>query len=136
MDLIFPNQGLVWQLQGILSQTVVYHLYTNSLVNPTLANVITDLTEAAWTGYAAVSQTWSNFTLNGLAGDSGYAIAAPISFSNISGGNVQAYGYYVTDTGYTMLIAIAAFDGAPITIANGGTYAVLPSWGDFSELSS
>jgi hypothetical protein len=135
MDLLFPDDGLIYQLKSILSSTVNYHLFTNNVV-PTLSTVLSGLTEAAWSGYAPIGQNWSDFTMNGVAGHNGYGIAPPITFSNSSGSPVTAYGYYVTDTTNTILLAIALFDSAPITIAAGGTWNVVPIWGDFSGLSS
>lgn len=129
MTLLFPDDGLVMQLERILTASVKYHLFTNNIV-PDTDTVIGDLTEAAWTGYAAVTQGVADFTVKGVASHQGYAIAPAIEFDNSSGGDVDAYGYYVTDTGVTKLLAIALFDSAPVTIPDGGTQAVIPVWGD------
>jgi hypothetical protein len=135
MDLLFPDDGLVYQLQRILDTTVKYRLFTNN-VTPTLASVVATLTEAAWAGYAAVNQDITNFTIQGVSGHNGYALAAPIAFSNTSGAPVTTYGYFVTDNGGTKLLAVARFDSAPITIPDGQSFNVVPVWGDFSGLSS
>lgn len=137
MDLLFPDQGLVYQLEQILTAGVKYRLFTNN-VTPTLSTVLSGLTEAAFSGYAAVSQSWSNFTTNGVSGHNGFAIAAPINFTNSSGSPVSVYGYYVTDpaSSPTMLLAVALFDSGPLVIAAGGQATVVPTWGDFSQLSS
>jgi hypothetical protein len=135
MDVIFPDNGLVFQLEQILTATVKYRLFTNN-ITPSLSDVVSTYTEAAWTGYAAVSQTWTNFTLNGVSGHNGFAIAAPITFSNSSGATVTPYGYFVTDSTGTILLAAARFDNPPVSILNGGSALVVPSWGDLSQLSS
>lgn len=136
MDLLFPDAGLVFQLEQILNATVKYRLFTNN-VTPTLADTVATYTEAAWAGYGGpISQTFSNFTLNGVTGHNGYALAPPISFGNSSGSSQAAYGYYVTDTGGTILLAAARFDSPPVTVPNGGALVVVPTWGDFSQLSS
>lgn len=137
MNLLFPDVGLVEQLNRILTGSVHYHLYTAN-VTPTLATVLTDLnaSEAAWAGYAVATRTWSDFATNGVAAHNGYAIGTPISFLNTSGATVNPYGYYVTNTGDTILLACARFDGAPSPIVNGGSLLVVPTWGDFSQLSS
>jgi hypothetical protein len=135
MDLLFPDAGLVAQLSKILSPGVIYKLFTNNFV-PTLSSTLGSFTEASWTGYAAVAQNFSNFTINGVAAHSGYAIAPPISFLNSTGAPVQAYGYYVTDAAGTTLLACALFDSPPATIAPAGSLSVVPTWGDFSQLSS
>jgi hypothetical protein len=135
MDLLFPDEGLVYQLSKTLATAVKYHLYTNALV-PTLSTVLANLTEATWAGYVSVAQDWTAFTIQGVSAHNGYAIAPPINFTNTSGAPVSAYGYYVTDSGATKLLAVAAFDSPPITIANLGNYSVTPTWGNFSALSS
>ena len=135
MDLIFPNDGLVQQLHWILTTGVHYHLYTNNVI-PGLSDTTATYTEAIWTGYAAVFQDWSNFTLNGVSANSGYAIAPPISFTNSSGSSQNTYGYYVTDVANGILLAAARFDSPPITILDGQGVAVVPTWGDLSQLSS
>lgn len=135
MDLIFPDDGLVEQLKRILNGTVKYHLFTNN-VTPTLADTVATYTEASWTGYAAVSKTFTDYTINGVSGHNGFAIASPIAFSNTSGSSQNAYGYYVTDSGGTILLAAARFDSAPVSIPNGGSTSVVPVWGDYSQLSS
>lgn len=133
--LAFPDPGLVWQLEQILTATVKYRLFTNNYT-PTLSDVVGDYTEAAWTSYAAITQAWADFTINGVSGHNGFALAPPISFSNGSGSPVSAYGYFVTDSTGAILLAAARFDSAPVTIAAGGTALVVPTWGDFSQLSS
>lgn len=135
MDLLFPNDGLVEQLTRILNGTVKYHLFTNNVM-PTLADTVSTYTEAAWTGYAAVSKTFSDFTINGVSGNLGFAIASPIAFSNSSGSSQAAYGYYVTDSAGAILLAAARFDSAPVSIPNGGSTSVVPVWGDYSQLSA
>lgn len=135
MDLIFPDAGLVEQLTRILNGTVKYRLFTNN-VTPSLGDTVSTYTEAAWSGYAAHSLTFSDYAINGVSGHNGFAIGSPISFSNSSGGAVNAYGYYVTDSGGTILLAVARFDSAPVSIPSGGNTSVVPVWGDFSQLAS
>lgn len=135
MDLLFPDQGLVYQLGQILQTNVSYRLFVNNIV-PNLSTLLANLTEAAWSGYAAVPQNWTDFTIFGVAAHNGFGLAPPISFSNTSGATVTAYGYFVTDPGNTLLLAVALFDGAPVSIPTGTSYNVVPTWGDFSGLSS
>jgi len=135
MDLIFPDNGLVFQLEQILNATVKYRLFTNN-ITPSLSDTVSTYTEAVFSGYAPVSQTFSNFTLNGVTGHNGYALAAPINFTNSSGSSVNVYGYFVTDTTGTILLAAARFDSAPVAIPGGGSTQVVPTWGDFSQLTS
>ena len=135
MDLLFPDAGLVYQLQQILTPRVHYHLFVNTYV-PTLYSTVADLTEASFSGYTPAVVHVADFTITGVAGHNGYAIAPPVTFLNSSGGAELVYGYYVTDQTDTILLAIALFDGAPISISSGGNQTVLPTWGDFSQLAS
>jgi hypothetical protein len=137
MDLLFPDQGLPYQLQQILTPGVKYRLFANDVM-PTLDTVLADLTEAAWPGYGGpILRNWANYTSNGVSGHNGFAIAPAITFGNTSGVPQSAYGYYVTDPAGspTKLLAVARFDSAPVVIPNGGTTIVIPTWGDFSQLS-
>jgi hypothetical protein len=136
MDLLFPDQGLVYQINKILSAGVNYHLFANSIV-PTLSTTLAGLTEAAWAGYGGpIAQTWADFVINGVSSHSGFAIAAPISFGNTSGVSQNAYGYYITDSANSLLVGVALFDSPPIVIPSGGTCVVVPVYGDFSQLSA
>lgn len=130
MNQIYPDAGLVQLNLRSLAATVRYRLFTN---NATIdrSTVLAGLTEAAWTGYINVPLTDVDFTLNGVVSHVGYSIALPVNFANSSGSTQTAYGYYVTDTTNTYLLAVAKFD-SPRTILDGTSLQVTPSWGDFS----
>lgn len=139
MNQLYPDSSCQSFLTQLLASFVHFniHLYTAMSGHgppPTLDAVIGDFTEAAWTGYAAVAVAPGVFTISS-SGHLTTALANPITFSNTSGGPVTALGYYVTDDAGNLL-ACAQFDGAPITIPNGGTYPVVPIFGDFSQYSS
>jgi len=127
----YPDEGLPEQLERILSPGVKLHLYSNNVTVTSLV-VLADLIEGSWTGYAAISVALSDFTTIGVNAHHGYAIAGPVSFHNSSGSAVTAYGYYFTDTGDTVLLAMAQFDSPPVSIPAGGDLQVVPRWGDFS----
>jgi len=129
---VYPNEGLVMQLLLIATGQLRFHLFTND-VDPDRDTVLTDLTEAAWGGYAVHDLDETDFTLNGVAGDTGFIVAALIAFANTSGGTVSAYGFYVTDVAETTLLAVTRFDSAPVSKLNGQSYLVTPAWGDYSE---
>lgn len=136
MDLLFPDQGLLAQLESILNATVNYHLY-QSTIGVGLDTTLADLTECAWAGYGGpIPLTYADFTVRGVTAHQGFATGAPISFGNTSGATQAAAGYYVTDVGNTVLLAFAAFDGGPVNIPDGTTLLVVPVWGDFSQLDS
>jgi hypothetical protein len=131
MQQIYPDEGLEEQLRRIVADGVTFHLYTNS-VSLSRDTELTDLTEAAWSGYAPVVLGESDFASTGVVGHVGFAMAPPIAFLNSSGSPVDAYGYFVTNDDDDLLLAIAAFDGGPIEKEDGESFVVTPVWGDFS----
>ena len=135
MDLIYVDAGLLTQLSAVLSTDKKYHLFTNNAM-PGPATVLADLTEASFPGYASVTVTSGGWTSSGVSGHVGYKIAPAITFTNSSGSSVSVYGFFVTDSTGTILLAAARFDAAPIVIPNGGTQQVIPSWGAFSKFTS
>lgn len=135
MNQIYPDQGLADWLDELLANDLVYHLYTND-VTPSRATVLTDLTEAAWGGYATVTRTSADWPLRGVLGHVAFGQGLPCEFLNSTAGTITAYGYYVTDSGATILKAVARFDSAPVSKAIGESFLVPARVGDFSGLSS
>lgn len=135
MHQIYPDNGLLSWLTRMMSADVNYHLFTND-VTPTRDTVLGDLTEAAFSGYAVHTVTLADFTLSGVTGHVGTMIGAPFSFTNESGGPVNAYGYYITNTANTVLLGIARFDSAPVTKADDESWLVTPSLSDLSQYAS
>lgn len=134
MNLIYADNGLVMQLERIWSPSVRYHLFYNNYT-PTRATVLADLSEPGWASYASVLVDDTDIIASGVAANVGYVQAAPVIFTNTSGISVDCYGYYVTDSGNTKLLAAARFDSAPVSKANGESFVVIPVWGDFSQNS-
>jgi hypothetical protein len=135
MDILFPDNGLLYQLKEILTPGVEFHLFTNNYT-PTLGDVLSSYTIPTWTGYASISQDWLDFTISSVVGHNGFAIAPPISWTNSGSSAVDIYGYFVLDPTTTFVLQAARFDGAPIVVPAGGSIQVIPTWGDFSQLSS
>jgi hypothetical protein len=131
---LYPNQGLVPIMQRVVVAGLVWRIFTNA-ITPDQTTVLADLIEAAFAGYAPVTVPWVAFGLNGVSANAGYAIAAPIGFTNSSGADQTIQGYYVTDAGNTILFAVAAFDDAPEDLPDGATKVVVPVLGDFSSLT-
>lgn len=131
MNLVFPDQGLQYWMQQMLATGIDLHLFVNN-VTITQSTLLSALTEATWTGYAVVPLAFGSWTFS-VAGHTGIAIAGPQSFSNSSGSAQTAYGWYLTDSGSSMLLAGGQFDGAPVSIPDGGTQIVIPSVGDISK---
>lgn len=135
MHQIYSDQACENILTDLLAGMADFeiHLFTNNLTVDR-NNVIGDFIEPAWAGYASVTVAPGDFTIS-TSGHLTTALASPITFENTSGSGQNAYGYYVTNSAGD-LIAAARFDGAPITIPDGGTYPVVPIIGDFSQYAS
>jgi hypothetical protein len=131
------DNGLIGILQRFISAGFHYHLFSNNVTIGT-GTTLASLTEVTATGYAAVTVSSGAFTLVGLASHNGSVMASPIGFgTNSSGGSVNCYGYYVTDTSNTVLLAAANFDSAPVAVPNGSAFPlVVPVFGDFSQYTS
>jgi hypothetical protein len=135
MRQIYPDVALAEQLRRVMVDGLKWKLFTNN-VTPDPANAIGSFTEASWTGYADVTLDDTDFTTSGVAAHVGFILAPPISFLNSSGGDVAAYGYYVTDIGESQVFAVARFDSAPVTKHDGESFIVIPTWAVFSQFTS
>jgi hypothetical protein len=89
--------------------------------------------ESAWAGYAAQSPAWTASALT--AGDQpGFTQSGTLTFGpNTSGGSVNVYGYYVTDSADTQFLGGETFAGAPIAVPNGVSLAFVVQFQDISE---
>ena len=130
---IYPDQGLVFQLIRILNDTPAWRLFQSD-TTPTRDTVLADLDECTFEGYHAITLEPDDFTIQGIAGHTGYAIAAPIAFENTGTSPAHAYGYFVTNNDNDKLLAVARFDDAPIEKAPGEFFVIVPVWGDASSL--
>jgi hypothetical protein len=135
MNLIFPNEGLTEQLQRILGGEVTYRLFTND-VTPSASTRISDLTEAGFDDYTPVTLNSGDFGTMGVSGNSGFAIASPISFHNASSTDQDVFGFYATNVENDILLAVSRFTGAPVTISPDGSVSIIPTWGDFSQFTT
>lgn len=133
MLLVIPNAALLPILRRLVQNgsvdAITYHLFTND-VTPDESTVLAGLTEAAWTGYAAVPQDIGDFTFEYITGGVGTIIAGPFAFGNGSGSPQLAYGYYITMNSGADLLAAARFDLAPVTVPDPGGYTILPILSD------
>lgn len=130
---VYPDAGLVELLLRLTDANVVYRLFANN-VTPDRSTTLGSFTECSFSGYAAVTLTRSDFSLTGVVAHVGGIQALPVAFLNSSGTNQSAYGYYVTDSGNTILLKAARFDSAPVVKADTESYMVAAVWGDFSAL--
>ncbi len=99
----------------------------SSNTTPTTATVLGDLTECDFAGYAAVNVT--GWTAPSVAAHVATMTAAPKTFTRSSTGASQnIYGYYVTDSGSTVLYWAERDGNAPIVVTNlGDSYTVTPA---------
>jgi hypothetical protein len=102
------------------------HLYTNNLL-PTPANILTDFTEADFTGYAASAAiTWSTpgYLPDGTAVVTGdaktFQVGSTPTVLN------TCYGWYITNGAGTALITSRAFDSPVVLSGAGQIIVVLP----------
>lgn len=122
---VYPDEGLN-NITGLLvNLSVDYHLYTNNYT-PVRGSVYADLTEAAWTGYAVVTRTNSDWPTYATVGHVGTRLGPPMAFLNSSGGDVSPYGYFVTLTGQTIILWAGRFDSAPNVVPDGESLTLFP----------
>ena len=99
------NDGKLYllELQVPDLETCFFGLFTNNFTI-TLSTSLSDLTEAAWSGYVQVLIG----TLVGPTLSSDRAVVTPvtpIAFTNTSGSPVNFYGWFMVDAAQTRLIA-------------------------------
>lgn len=129
----FPDAGLLKLLDLIVANNLKLHIFVNN-VTPSDSTVLGGLTEASWTGYAAQTLSAGSWVSLGVTGHIGTYVYPTCTFSNTGGSSQNAYGWYITDNGGTILIAVGLFDGAPVSLpATTGTYSFIPTIGDRSE---
>jgi hypothetical protein len=88
-----------------------------SNTTPSNATVLSDLTEATFAGYSAISLSgWSAAVVTAHVAQSD---PSPGTFT-ITSGTQAIYGWYVTDSGNTKLLWAQRDTGAPITLDASG----------------
>jgi hypothetical protein len=109
------------------------HLFTNNNTC-TRDTVLGDLTEAAWTGYAAVAlTTWPSAAEQGDGIHAQSTNGNAPTFLNSTAGNVTFYGGYITDNGGDL---VGAFNTGLVTIPAGASEIVTPQMTQRSEYAS
>ncbi len=104
-----------------------YRLFTNN-VTPGTATVLTDFTEATFTGYAAIQGNAITWPAASLAAHVAQSTGSNITFNNTSGSPVTVYGVYVTDGATATKLYFAERDtNAPVSIPAGGSYVYTPN---------
>lgn len=129
----FPDVGLIWMLQQLAANNLKLKVFTNN-VTPSDNSILSDFTQAAWSGYAAITLASGSWVSLGVASHVGTIVYPACVFANTSGSPVTAYGWYITDNASTILVACGLFDSAPVSIpATTGTYSFIPTLGDLSQ---
>lgn len=115
MHQIHPDEGLTELLKRIAEGFLKYRLFTNN-ITPGPASVFADFNEVTGgTGYAAQTYDEADFTAEGVAGHIGSITATDVVFS-VASSSYSVYGYYVTDSANTKVLAAGRFSDAPRTL--------------------
>lgn len=127
---IFPDEGLQVWFDRLVADGVLCHLFVND-VAPSRDTLLGDLVEAAWGGYSHVAINAIDWNVLGIFNHRLKALA-PLEIPVGFGVTPTYYGYYLTSLAGGELLAVARYDGAPITGTTSENVAVTPLLGDFS----
>jgi hypothetical protein len=129
----FPDAGLIFMLQQIVSSNLHLHLFSNN-VSPGDSTTLAALTECAFTGYAKQTLTAASWVSLGVSSHIGALAYPTVTFSNTGGGSTVVYGWYITDVADAILVSVGLLDGSPVTIpATIGTVSFIPTIGDLDQ---
>ena len=132
MALLVPNQAEARMIGMIVNATtaqninLVLALYKNNLT-PASTDVLADYTAATFTGYSPVTLTSGSWTVT--AATSGAPATATQSsattFACTATTSESVYGYFIYQTGATVMMWAERFSDGPYTIANNGDKVIL-----------
>jgi hypothetical protein len=117
MKLEFADESLLDILAAISPGSgagLFWKLFTNDFT-PAVGNVLADFTFASAT-WAELQVAPAAFTITQLAGHQASIQANNIVFTNSGGSIVSVYGYAITNTAKTKIVAATRFDDAPIVM--------------------
>lgn len=122
MALVHPNEGAQEALRRWLNYSatgdVKLHLFKSN-TTPGETDTVATYTEATFTGYAAVTLTGASWTVTNA--DPASASYAKQTFTSSAGSqNENVYGYYVTNSGGTILMWAERFSDGPYNVVNNG----------------
>ena len=122
MALVVPNQGETIALEALVAKTAGQNLILKLFKsNTTLTEAITEasLTEADFTGYAAITLTAASWSAT--AADPSHIDYAQQTFTSSAGSQSQAvYGYFLVQVTSGKLVWAETFSDGPYTIVNNG----------------
>lgn len=125
---VIVDTGLTTFLDQIRTgtlNTAKVRLYKNNRT-PTQADTPANYTEADFSGYAAQTPTWVAAT---ITSDIAKITCGTLTFTHSAGATDNSlYGWFLTDSGNTVLYAAQIDPHAPFTMSgNGTTYQLTPS---------
>lgn len=122
MTLLVPNNGegdgLAYFVNKSAPENLVLRLFINN-VTPAETDTAASYTEAAFTGYGALTLTGANWTVTEGA-PSQAAYAQQVFTSSAGSQNVSCYGYYMTRATSGRISLAERFVDGPYTIVNNG----------------
>lgn len=127
-ELVHPDVALVPILKRIATGDLKYALYSAN-VTPSKASVLSDFTGSYYTPRITVEV--ADFTTEGVSGNKGAIIAAPITLTNADTSTMTAYGYFIMNDAEDELLGALRF-GSPVSIPVSGTHNITPILGDSS----
>lgn len=132
MALLVPNQAEARMIGMIVNATtaqnlnLVLKLYKNNLT-PASTDVLADYTESTFTGYSAATLSSGSWVVT-AATSSAPATATQSSattFACTATTSESVYGYFLLQSGATVMMWAERFSDGPYTIANNGDKVIL-----------
>lgn len=122
MALLVPDQGEQIALEAMVGKTAGQNLILRIFQNnytPVEATTEANVTEATFTGYAAITLVAANWVY--ASGNPSSLSYAQQTFTSSAGAQNQAtYGYYLTQATSGKLVWAERFSDGPYTIVNNG----------------
>lgn len=120
MALNVPDTGENIALEALVNKTaaqnLVLKLFTSN-TTPADTDTAVTYTEAAWTGYSAITLTGASW---GAASGGSIAYAQQTFASSADQASVNNYGYFMVQTTSGTLVLSERFTDGPYAIANNG----------------
>lgn len=122
MTLLVPNNGegdiLAYTVNKSAPENLVLRVFTNN-ITPAETDTAATYTEAAFTGYSAITLTGANWTIT--EGAPSNAAYPQQTFTSSAGSqSVSCYGYYLTRATSGRIAWAERFSDGPYTIVNNG----------------
>ena len=117
-------------LRSVTTGDVKLHLYcTNVTPNASGTDTVSTYTECTGGGYAAVTLTrGTNWTISGNAPTEAAYLEQTFTFTGALTTNTTIYGYYVTDSGSTVLIWSELLGSTFVPANNGDNVKITPKF--------